>query len=98
MAGRSSSNGGKTGEGLRDVVLIGARVEIPVWQANLGSDSTNPTSIGIDDTSTDSDTSGKTEVSSSFFAKSANLVTSSVVLSILRNWVSVCTMETVKVR
>ncbi|KAG9966801.1 Pentulose kinase, partial [Aureobasidium melanogenum] len=80
MAGRSSSNGSQTGEGLRYVVLVGTRLKVGVWQANLGSDSTNPTSIGIDDTSTDSDTSRKTKVSSSLLAKSANLVTSIKIL------------------
>lgn len=84
MAGRRSSDGSKASEGLRDVVLVGARLQVRVWQANLGSDSTNPTSVGINDTSTDSDTRRKTEVSGSLLAKSANLVTSSVVLSVLR--------------
>merc|ERR1712000_471766 len=81
MAGRGSSDGSKTSEGLRNIVLVGAGLQVRVWQANLGSNSTDPTSVGIDDTSADSDTSRKTEVGSSLFAKSTNLVTSSVVLS-----------------
>jgi hypothetical protein len=83
MASRGSSNSGQTSKGLRDIVLVGTRLEVRVWKANLGSDSTDPTSVGINDTSTDSDTRRKTEVSSSLFAKSADLVTSSVVLSAL---------------
>ena len=84
MAGRCSSNSGQTSKGLRDVVLVGAGLEVSVGQANLGSDGTDPTSVGINDTSTDGNTSRQAEVSSSLLAKSANLVTSSVVLSALR--------------
>ena len=68
---------------MRDVVLVGTGLEVRVGQANLGSDGTDPTSVGVNDTSTDSDTRRKTEVGGSLFAKSADLVTSSVVLSAL---------------
>jgi hypothetical protein len=84
MAGRSSSNSGEASKGLRNVVLVGTGLEVRVRQANLCSDGTDPTSIGINDTSTDGDTRGQTKVSGSLLAKSANLVTSSVVLSALR--------------
>jgi hypothetical protein len=84
MAGRGSSNGGETSKGLRNVVLVGTRLEVRIWQANLCSDGTNPTGVSINDTSTDGDTRRQTEVSSSLFAKSADLVTSSVVLSALQ--------------
>jgi len=84
MAGRCSGNSGQASEGLRNVVLVGTRVEVRVGQANLGSNSTDPASVGINDTGTDCNTRRQTEVSSSLLAKSANLVTSSVVLSALR--------------
>jgi hypothetical protein len=84
MAGRSSSNSGQTGKGLRNIVLVGTRLEVRVWQANLCSNGTDPTGVGINDTSTDGNTRRQTEVSGSLFAKSADLVTSSVVLSALQ--------------
>lgn len=84
MAGRGSGNSGQTSEGLRNVVLVGTGLEVRVGQANLGSDGTDPTSVGVNDTSSDSNTRRQTKVSGSLFAKSANLVTSSVVLSALR--------------
>jgi hypothetical protein len=98
VAGRSSSNSGQTGKGLRNIVLVGTRLEVRVWQANLGSDSTDPSSVSVDDTSTDGDTRRETKVSSSLFTKSADLVTSSVVLSALRIWVSFCASKTVRFR
>jgi hypothetical protein len=84
MAGRSSGNSGQTSKGLRNVVLVGTRLEVRVGQANLGSDGTDPTGVGINDTSTDGNTRGQTEVSGGLFTKGADLVTSSVVLSALR--------------
>lgn len=84
MAGRGTGNSGQTCEGLRNVVLVGTSLEVRIGQANLGSDGTDPTSVSINDASADSDASRQTEVSGSLLAKSANLVTSSVVLSALR--------------
>ena len=62
MAGRCTGYGSETGESLTAVIagIIGA--ECGIWQSDFGADGAYPAGISIDDTASDRNASGKTEL------------------------------------
>lgn len=68
MASRGASDGGKPAECLRKVVVRDAGIELVVAKIDLGAYGSNPPSVSIDDTATDSDALGETKLVSSLLA------------------------------
>lgn len=85
MASRCTSDSSETGEGVRDIVLlVGVGwVQVVLTQANLGSDGTDPSSVGVNDTSADCDTCREAKVRGSLLGKGTNALSSGGVFAVL---------------
>lgn len=85
MTCRGTGNSSEASESVRHIVLLVGvgRVEVLLVEADLCSYSTDPTSIGVNDTSTDSNAGRKTQVGSGLFGEGADALSSSGILAIL---------------
>ena len=59
------------------------RVKLVAGELDLGSDSTNPSSVGIDDTAAHRDTYGQTELQRSSAAEPADVLTGTGIFAVL---------------
>lgn len=86
MTGRSACHSGKSVKGLRLIVLRNScvRIELVVVQFDLGTNSTNPASVRINDARTNRDASWESEFRSSLLAERAGELTSREILSVLK--------------
>ena len=85
MTCRGSSYGGKTSKCVGHVVLVVgvAGVEVVVTETDLCADGTDPASVGVNDTSADSDASRESQIRSGLFGEGADALTGRGVLAVL---------------
>lgn len=84
VTGRGSSDGGQTSKGLRLIVLCRRAVELIRAEVDFGPDGSNPTSIGINDTTANSNTSRKSKICRGLFTQVAGQFTGGQIFSILK--------------
>lgn len=86
MASRGAGDSSKPTEGLGKIVVRDVGIELVVAEIDLGTDGSNPASVSIDDTATNSDTLGKTQLVGSLLAESSDTLTSAGVFSVLKEY------------
>ena len=90
MAGGSSGDSGKTGEGLGSVVICIMRVELVATKLDLGPNGTNPAGVGVNDTAADSNPGWEAKLTCSLFAESTDQLAGAEVLPVLTFWLVTC--------
>lgn len=83
MTGRGARNSSQAREGLCQIVLWVRVVRSAVLAVDLGTDRANPTRVGIDDTATDGDARGQSQLSTSLLGKGTDVFAGAQILVVL---------------